>query len=464
MSASPLFLRHLSGLALALAWSGLHAADSLDLQRAYALAYRDEPNYLAAKAATEGTRELVPQAFAQFLPNVQLSGTKSRGHTADTNIQSQQQVTSETRFDSYNYSLSVRQPIFRPSSWAGFAQALAKRDGAEADLDNALKSLGQQVVEAYFNLLFAKDILALLKSEEKATEALLAAAIKSFKLGRGTRTDIDEAQANYDMILVQEIEAEQGIIQAKQKLGVLVGMPVKAVASLDAEHFDFILPEPPDLEHWQALAEQKSPALRSLAAALEAAHYEVRKADAAHLPTLDAFYQKSDAQSDSDTTLNHHYNTTRYGLQMTVPIFSGGYNVSLQRQTAAGEEQARQKLEAASRSLSLEVQKQFQTVVQGSERIKALLSARKSSEQMIRSTEKGVQAGMRSRLDILDARRKAAAVEKNLAQTRYEFINAQFRLASLAGEQDEALIERLNRSLIEPGVSNGKPEVLAKKR
>ena len=423
------------------------ASNPLDLQQAYSLARQAEPNYLAAQAAANEAREFEPQAYAQFLPNIQLSGNQGWADTTQTDILGQQINSASYNYDSHAYNLTVRQPLIRSQSWANYAQASARVEGAEADLQAALKTLGQQVISEYFNLLFSIDVQRLLEAEKSATASLLTAARRSFEQGRGTRNDIDEAQANYDMILAQEIEATQNILMAKRKLSALVGESVDQVLPLNPEKMVLSQPDHPDLAYWQGQANSNSPQILSLSAAVDSARHLRRKAAAAHQPTLDAVYQKSDTLSDGDSNINRRNKTDRVSLQLTIPLFTGGYDVSVQRQAVANEEKTRQKLEAARRSLAIEVQKQYQIIVQGGERIRALVTAQQSASQMVISTEKGVLAGTRTRLDVLEARRKAALVERNLAQARYSFVLAKFQLSSMAGEEDLEVIERINRWL-----------------
>jgi outer membrane protein/protease secretion system outer membrane protein len=173
----------------------------------------------------------------------------------------------------------------------------------------------------------------------------------------------------------------------------------------------------------------------------------VKKASAGHLPTVDMFVQKSIINSDSEISINQHYDTSRFGVQVTIPLYSGGYVNSTQRQASANVEQAQQKLDASRRELSLKIRKQFQSVGEGVERIRALEIAKRSAEQAVVSTRKGIAAGTRTSLDVLNALQKSAVVERDLARARYDYALARIRLFSLAESNDIEVISTINRWL-----------------
>jgi outer membrane protein/protease secretion system outer membrane protein len=424
------------------------AVHAIDLLQSYRLAVENEPAYQAARATAAASREALPQAISQLLPNVQASGSQSRADTTQTFPNAAgQDVSRAYNYLSYNYALTLRQPLFRMQSWANYQQAEARVSGTEADLETALKDLGGRVAEAYFAALLAEDVLASVLVQKEANLAQLNSAKRALALGWGTRTDVDEAQASYDFVLSQELEASQNTGYSKRQLETLINQPVSSLARLDPALMELAPPQPAKLEDWLARAEETNPGIKSLLANLEVARQEVKKASAGHLPTVDMFVQRSVTNSDSEIAINQHYDTSRVGVQVTIPLYSGGYVNSTQRQASANVEQAQQKLDASRRELSLKVRKQFQSVGEGVERIRALEIAKRSAEQAIISTQKGVMAGTRTSLDVLNALQKGATVERDLARARYDYALARIRLFSLTGSDDIEVLSSINRWL-----------------
>lgn len=423
------------------------AAPAIDLLQSYELALTNDPVYRGAQATAAGSREALPQARSQLLPNLQAAGSQSHATSDTTNVLTRRASTSD--YGSYNYSVTLRQPLFRMPAWAAFKQAQANVASAEAVLAKEVQGLGTRVATAYFEALAGEDQLTQVVAQKEAYLVQLQAAQRNFEMGEGTRTDIDEARAKHDIALAQEFEAAENALFTKRQLEALIDRPVTRLARLLPDRIRQQPLQPAGQDEWLALAEANSPELASLRAALEAARQEVTKARAGHLPTLDAFATRRYTESDTENTINQRYTTNQIGIQLSVPLYAGGLNDSQVRQALAGQWRMEEQLEATRRDLSLKVRKQYQTIVQGRLKIDALESAYRSAEQALISTRKGVTAGTRTTPDVLNALQQRATVERDLALARYQYTMARVTLLSLAGRLDLDSLRMMNSWLAE---------------
>ena len=443
------FARHGKKLAAGLMAAGLMAGSPLhamDLLESYQLALQNEPNFQAARAAADASREALPQARSQLLPSVQATGSVGVASTERTSLsQLGREITSNYDYMSSNYGVSLRQPIFRMQNWALLKQAKEQVAGAEATLQKETQNLGDRVVSAYINGLYAEDSLSSILAQKDAYNGQLRAAKRQFDLGQGTRTDIDEAQARFDLAAAQEIEERENTEFTRQQVEQLTNHEVKTLSKLNPARMDISPVQPASLENWIDKAEKGNPEIEAAKHALASAQQEVTKAAAGHYPTLDIYAQFSRSSSDANYTINQRYETSQVGVQMALPIFSGGYVDSRIRQALATVQQAEQQLEATHIALKMNVRKQFQSIVEGVAKIKAMEIARHSAEQSLTSNRKGYDAGIRSSLDVLNAVMEKAKVENDLSRTRYEYTLARMRLKSLIGELDQEVIATLNK-------------------
>lgn len=438
--------RAAAALAGGLALSLLAApAAALDLLDSYRLALRNDARHQASIAQAAASREALPQARAQLMPNVSASLARSRNST-DRQALDIFGRPSRENFDyiSSNYVLSLRQPVFRMYNFALYRQAQRQVDGAEATLDRSLQDLLVRLAGAYFEALLAQDQHALVIAQKEAYAGQLDAAKRSFAAGQGTRTDIDDAQARYDLTLAQELEASQNLGYTRRQLQTIVNEPVDSLAVLDAARLELQAPTPASAEEWIVRGEEVNAELRALRADIEVARQELDKARAGHYPTVDLVAQRSKSESENNVSINTRYLTTQVGVQVNVPLFAGGYALSQTRQALANIERAEQLYEARRREVAQEIRKEFQNVAEGILRVRALEQARRSAEQAVLSNQKGFQAGTRSRIDILDAQQQRVSVERDLAVARYRYIVARLRLQSLVGSLDEPEIEAVN--------------------
>ena len=188
--------------------------------------------------------------------------------------------------------------------------------------------------------------------------------------------------------------------------------------------------------------------MRSLRAQLEAARLEVEKAEAGHKPTLDAVAQWSKSNSDSVTNVNSRYDNKSIGLQLTVPIYSGGYIRSTVRQAVAAQERAREALEATRRDLGVRVHREFRGMTEGVLRVKALEQAVRSAEQALSSSERSFLGGVRTSVDVANALQQRTLAQRDLAQARYLYLVSRLRLQALAGEDRRDSVTEVNSTLI----------------
>jgi protease secretion system outer membrane protein len=446
MMPSP-FLHRAGGLAVALACVCAAApAWSLDLAQAYALALEQDATIRTARAAAAAGRERLPQARAQFLPNLSASASRFKNSLETTAPDFfGRSTTSNDHYTSSSEALTLRQPLFRPLLTAQYRQARAVVDDANATLAREEQNLVVRVTQAYFETLLAEEQLTLVGIQKATYTAQVDAARKGFGAGSGTRTDIDEAQARLDLTIAQELEARQNVDLARRQLQALIGRPVlEPVAPVDVGALPLAPPAPASLEEWTSRAEASSPEVASARAQLEAARADVERAQAGHYPTLDAIAQISRNNNDNITRPNTRFHQKQVGLQLAVPIFQGGYVNSQVREALALVDRAGGRLDALRHDLGVRVHREFRGVTEGVLRVRALEQAVRSTEQLADSSRRSFAAGARTRLDILNAEQQAGAARRDLAQARFNYVVARVRLKAVAGDLQADNISEVN--------------------
>ena len=420
----------------------------MDLKQVYEAALAQDANIRASRAAADSGRERLPQARASLMPQVSASVGRNNNDLNSTapNILGNP-VTTNDKYLSDNKTVQLRQPLVNMQRWLQFQQAKSVVEEVEANLDRELQNLVLRVSGAYFETLMADEQLELVLAQKKTYTALVDAAKKGFAAGSGTRTDIDDAQSRLDMASAQELEARQNQDLTRRQLELLVNQPVNQVAKLNVEALKLSAPEPANLDAWTQKAEQASPEMKAMQARLDAARSEVSKSMAGHLPTLDAVAQWSNSGSENITRINSRYENKTLGLQLNIPIFSGGYVNSTIRQAVAEQTRAEESLEALRRDLGVRVHKEYRGVSEGVLRVRALEQAARSAEQMMKSTQMSFKAGSRTQLDVLNAQQQYTMALRDLAQSRFVYLMSKVRLASIVGDDAVASVGEVNSYL-----------------
>ena len=424
-------------------------SSALDFKQVYQAALEQDATIRASRAAADSGRERLPQARAGLMPQVSASAGRNFNSldTTSPNILGELGTTND-RYFSDNKSVQLRQPLVNMQRWLQFEQAKSMVAETEATLDRDLQNLVVRVAGAYFEYLMSDEQLELVLAQKKMYTSLVDAAKKGLAAGSGTRTDIDDAQARLDMASAQELEARQNQDQTRRQLEVLINQPVASVAKLNVPALKLVGPVPASLDEWTSRAEKNSPEIKAMQARLEAARREVSKSQAGHLPTLDAVAQWSNSGSENITRINSRYENKSIGLQLNVPLFSGGYVNSTIRQAVAEQTRAEETLEALRRDLGVRVHKEFRGVSEGVMRVRALEQAVRSADQMMKSTQMSLKAGSRTQLDVLNAQQQYTMALRDLAQARFVYLMSKVKLASLAGDDAVASVDDVNGSLL----------------
>jgi len=437
---------HKTCLALAVAALAT-AASGMGLQEAYDKALVQDATIRASRAALESGLERLPQARAQLMPSVQASVGRNNNNldTTAPNFLGQE-ATTNSKYYSFGKTVSLRQPLFNLQRYFQYEQAKDLVADAQAQHQRDQQELAVRVGGAYMEALLTKDQLRLVQAQKQQYTALVDAARKALAGGSGTRTDIDDAQARLDMAIASELEAKQNVEYTRRQLEILVNENIGPLQELHAQGLARLPAAFASLDEWLALANDKSPEVLSLIARRDAADKQIRMAQAGHAPTLDGIVQWSDSGNENVTRLNSRFVNSSAGVQLVVPIFQGGYVNSQVRQALAEKTRAEEALEAVRRDLGLRVHKEYRGVTEGALKVRALEQAVRSAQELLQSTLKSRQAGVRTTLDVLNAEQQLAIASRDLMQTRYITLVSRLRLYALSGKNPREAIEEVARA------------------
>jgi outer membrane protein/protease secretion system outer membrane protein len=216
---------------------------------------------------------------------------------------------------------------------------------------------------------------------------------------------------------------------------------------LDPVRFSLVAPTPATAEEWVLLAMDASPEVRIVRARLGAADAGTRVAQAGHYPTVDAIAQLQRSRNEVVSQPQTGYTNTSVGLQMNLPLYSGGLTSSTVREAVAQKAKANELLEATQLDLSVRVHTEFNAITEGIERVRALEVAARSAEVALDSARKSVNAGTRTFIDELNAQQQQGQVLHSLAQARYGLLLARVRLLALAGRIEESAFGQIGEAV-----------------
>jgi outer membrane protein len=419
-------------------------APAADLNELYRQARESDAAYASARAAWTAAQEKVPQGRAGILPAASLSAF-TQYNDREIRFRTPGTPATNSNFNSNSLTLSLTQPVYRRQNWIAYEQAKTQVIQADAQFALAAQELALRVAQAYFDVLLAQDTVAFAQAQKAAIGEQLAQAKRNFEVGTATITDQHDAQARYDLTVAQEIAALNDLEIRRRQLAQIIGRTAPVLAPL-GRNVPLALPDPNRVENWVEQATAASIQVVINEAALTFARQEVERNRGGHHPTLDAFASYSDSAAGSGTQGGPGNDSTSkvVGLQLALPLYQGGATASRVREALANEEKARQDLENARRSAELAARQGFLGVTSGVAQVNALQAALVSSQSSLDSTRLGLEVGVRTQVDVLNAQQQLFSTRRDLAQARYNYILSLLRLKAAVGTLTEDDIVRVN--------------------
>lgn len=447
------------------------AAAAEDLLAIYQRALIADPQIREADATRLAIRESKPQAIATLLP--QVSGIAGYDKNKFEGTSDQAQIigegpqagtitilsTSGTREpETESWSLELRQSLFRWENWVALRRADKSVAQAEADYAAAEQDLILRVSTTYFDVLAARDTLEAQQANLQAVSRQLDQAEKRFEVGLIAITDVQESRAARDNAAAAVIAAKRQLATAEELLREVTG---EKYSTLDKPGDDLPLknPQPAIEDDWVKVAMEQNLALISSRLAADIARDDVRSAFGGHLPTIDLTASYGNQKTTTDQTfppfppnfpderaiaLDNDNDATLFGVQLTLPIFSGGGTRSRVRQQEYQWQAARQRLERTSRQTERQARDAFLGVTSEISRVNALKQALESSRTALQATEAGYEVGTRTTVDVLEARRNLVQAFTNLSRSKYDYLLNVIRLRQAAGTLDGTALEEIN--------------------
>lgn len=424
------------------------AAQGADLLDVYRAAQGADAVYAAARAAWSAGQEKLPQGLSGLLPSATLSAS-TQNNDRELRFRAPTSTTSSAQFNSNSLSLSVTQPLYRPQNVAVYEQAKTQVTQSDAVFAQAAQDLILRVAQAYFDVLLAQVNVELAGAQKTAIGEQLAQAKRNFEVGTATITDTHDAQARFDLATSQEISALNDLEIKRRALEQIIARPAPALATVDLKRFRLIAPEPNNMEAWAKEAWAANLQVKVAEASLAFASHEVERNRAGHRPTLDAFATYSDSGSGSGIQGGSGVDTTSkvIGLQLAVPLYQGGSVNSRVREALANEDKARQDLENVRRSAELSVRQAFLGVTGGIAQVNALGAAVISSQSSVDSTRLGLEVGVRTQVDVLNAQQQLFSARRDRAQSHYVYLLSLLRLKAAVGRLTEDDLAQINQWL-----------------
>lgn len=426
----PLFISAALGSLSSSVW-----ADTLT--EIYNQAKENDPQLLSSAAQRDAAFEAVTSSRGDLLPQINL--------TAGYNINRSDIDTRES--DKLTAGISFSQQLYQRSSWVSLDTAEKNARKADSAYAATQQGLILRVAQAYFEVLRAKDNLAFVRAEKVAVARQLEQTKQRFEVGLSAITDVHDAQAQYDGVLADEVLAKNSLTNSYETLREITGQEHSDLSVLDTNRFSASKTTQPIYALLEE-AQQKNLSLLTARIAQDVAKDNISLASSGHLPslTLDGGYKYGDESNDNSNSQGD-YNDFNVGINLNVPLYTGGKTTSKTKQAEFAYVAASQDLEQTYRSVVKDVRAFNNNINASIGALRAYEQSVISAKSALEATEAGFDVGTRTIVDVLDSTRRLYDANKNLSNARYDYVLSVLQLRQAVGILSEQDILDINAGL-----------------
>jgi outer membrane protein len=442
------------------------ATQENDLLTLYRQAALSDPVFNSAKYSYLAGKEKLWQGFSVLTPQIAAVGSETKNNLT-------KKGESEVQLKSRAWSVRLTQPLFNWDKWEQFRQGDLAASIAEAQYAAAEQDLVLRVTEAYFNVLNAQDTLNLARNKKTLIKEQLEQAKRNFEVGTATITDTHEAQSRYDLVVAQELASEADLQIKRSALEQLTGTNIGNLKSLSSQaKIEIIAKERKiklknnqkpskvnienavavqpnqDIQGWIKQAEDVSYTIIASKLAYEVAQKDTNRAIAGHAPYVDLIAQRGYNDSESGGIgVNYRAYSNQATIQVTIPLFSGGYTQSVVREKSALASKALADYENTRRSVAQATRQAYLGFTSGLAQVKAYEAAEISALSALDSNKLGYEVGVRINIDVLNAQDTLFTTRRDLAKSRYDTILNGLKLKAQAAVLSDEDLQAVNALL-----------------
>lgn len=343
-------------------------------------------------------------------------------------------------FEGERSFVRLSQTLFNWQAFSTRKQASLTEDQAESEYYYELAFLLTDVAERYFNVLQAQDALDSIAAELEAVSNQLAQVESMYELQLAQITDLYQAQANLVSVQAQQLQLESELALAQEALRSISGLEPGRLYTLRDEV------DVPEIEgsaqYWVRLAQENNQQIRALQYAERVADERISERMGAYFPQVSLLALRQKTNVGFDNVPIDQADITYLGLDVTIPIYSGGTRTAQVREARSQHRIAEHDLRRIELETREIVRSAYLQAVAGDTLIEAAESLVESTELSSTAMQQGLELGTVTIVDVFIAVRDQFRAERDLQRARYDQIKAMLVLQREAGTLEaEDLLE-----------------------
>jgi len=403
------------------------------IEAALVRAYQNNPQLNAQRAQVRITDENVPQALSGYRPRVAVTASagyqytdslSTQGGTADVLVKTNIHGANPPR----SVGATVTQTLFNGQQTANRTRAAESQvSGAREALRSLDSSVLLSAATIYMDYLRDSAIVEVQKSNVRVLEQTLKQTRDRFNVGEVTRTDVAQSEAQLAAGKTQLLTAEANLTTTRSNFRRIIGNePVNLAPGSPVDRY-----LPATLPAAVELGLIQNPNVTASMFGIDVSHLQVKVAEGALLPTVTL--QAAVQQSYEQSLIQYRSFGASATAQLNVPIYQGGAEYSLIRQSKETLAQQRLALEQTRDQTRANVVTAWGQLVAGKAQVQSAQSQVQASEIALNGVREEAKAGQRTTLDVLNAQQALVNARVALVTAQHDRVVASYSVLDKVG-------------------------------
>ena len=421
------------------------------IEAALVRAYQNNPQLNAQRASVRSTDENVPQALSGYRPKVAITASAGYQYTNTTTTQGGSPTDLvRTQFVGTNpprsAGLTVTQTLFNGNQTANKTRAAESRvSGAREALRVLEEAVLLNAATIYMDYLRDAAIVEVQRSNTRVLEQTLKQTQDRFNVGEVTRTDVAQAEAQLAAGRTQQLAAEATLVTTRANFRRIIGNEPEALAP--GSPVDRFLPAalPAAVE----LSLTENPNVTAAMFGIDVNFLQVKINEGALLPTVT--FQAAVQQSYEQTLTTYQALGASAIAQLSIPVYQGGAEYSLIRQSKENLAQQRLNLELTRDQTRANTVTAWGQLVAGKAQVSSAQSQVTASEIALNGVREEAKAGQRTTLDVLNAQQALVNARVALVTAQHDRVVASYAVLNSVGRLSPQVL-KLSTNIYDPSV------------
>jgi outer membrane protein len=404
----------------------LEALRPLSAAEAVRVALLNQPSLRIASEAVNDAHGRLEQVRSGLYPSVSISGTYSRV-SAFRGTVSGGSGGSTTGFNS---AVTLRQLLFDFNHLRDQVEiAIANQKVAEHSYTRAENDLAFQVKQGFYDLVENISLVRVQEANVKSAGNQLALAKARLNAGIGQPADVVQAEANLNNAQQSLVQVRSGEIAAQISLAQLMGIDPRTPIQPTEGGEPTVAAN--DLSRLVDIALNQRPEILAAKDAFEGAHFQVKAAASADLPSF-SLGLSATARGSNDPLVNESGGPS---ITVTFPIFDSGLQGGLLRSARATERSAMASQAAVRQQVIADVSQAY-IALKSAEQRKTITQAQvENAKEGVRIAQGRYEAGLTTFVDVTTAQAALVTAQTNDANAEASINLARAALDHAVGEK-----------------------------